>query len=280
VTALLALASAVLVGGSDFLGGVASRRASAIQVAALGQLVSFCIAVPVAAALGADRITSRDAVWSVGSGLAVGAGLALFYSAMRRGQISIVAPVAAVTGVTVPLSYALVRGERPGVAALVGMALAFPAIAIVSIAPDASGAFVRRGFAAVVVLSIAAGVLFGLFFLSFSKTSKDAGLWPVVFSRAASAGLLLLLVSASVGTLALPSLARVGAVIGGLETGAAIMLLLALQRGPLAVAAVLASLYPVTTVLLAAGLLRERLTRLQLGGVALALVAVALVSSA
>jgi drug/metabolite transporter (DMT)-like permease len=160
------------------------------------------------------------------------------------------------------------------------MALAFPAIAIVSIAPDASGAFVRRGFAAVVVLSIAAGVLFGLFFLSFSKTSKDAGLWPVVFSRAASAGLLLLLVSAWVGTLALPSLARVGAVIGGLETGAAIMLLLALQRGPLAVAAVLASLYPVTTVLLAAGLLRERLTRLQLGGVALALVAVALVSSA
>lgn len=279
MTALLALSSALLIGGSDFLGGVASRRASAVRVAALGQLVSFGLSVPVAAAVGADRVTRSDAAWSIGSGVAVAVGLALFYTAMKRGTISLVAPMTALTGATVPVSYAFVRGERPGSVALVGIALALPAIAIVSTAPS-PGTESAHDVAVVAGLSIAAGVLFGMFFISFAETSDDAGLWPVALSRATSAGLLVTMAVVGTGGLAARSLARFAAPIGVLETSAAVTLLLALQRGPLAIAAVLASLYPVTTVLLAAGVLRERLTRLQLSGVVLALVAVMLVSTA
>jgi uncharacterized membrane protein len=181
VTALLALTSALLVGGSDFLGGVASRSAPAVRVAALAQLVSFLLSLPVAAAVGTDRVTGADVLWSVASGLAVAAGLGLFYTAMSRGLISLVAPTAAITGASVPVAFALARFVVP---------------------------------------------------------------------------------------------------IGALEMAATVTLLLALQRGPLAVASVLASLYPVTTVLLAAGILRERLSRLQLSGVAIAMLAAVLVSTA
>ena len=279
MTALLALASALLVGGSDFLGGVASRRASALRVAALGQLVSFGLSLPVAVAVGADRVTRSDAAWSVASGAAVAVGLALFYTAMARGMISLAAPMTALSGATVPVAYALAQGERPGSAALVGIALALPAIAIVSTAP-ASGTVASGGVPVVIGLSVAAGVLFGAFFICFAQTSDDAGLWPVSLSRGTSAALLVAMAVAGTGGLAARSLWRFAAPIGALETGAAVTLLLALQRGPLAIAAVLASLYPVTTVLLAAGLLHERLTRLQLAGVTLALVSVALVSTA
>jgi uncharacterized membrane protein len=279
VTALLALASALLVGGSDFLGGVASRRASAVRVAALAQLVSFLLSLPVAAAVGADRVTGADVLWSVASGLAVAAGLGLFYTAMSCGLISLVAPIAAVTGASVPVAYALARGERPGAAALVGIGLALPAIAIVSVAPARPATGLGR-LPTVVALSVGAGALFGTFFLCLSRTSDDAGLWPVSLSRAASTLLLVSVAVAVRGGPAVGSLARFVVPIGALEMAATVTLLLALQRGPLAVASVLASLYPVTTVLLAAGILRERLSRLQLSGVALAMLAAALVSTA
>ncbi len=279
MTEVLALASALLIGGSDFLGGVASRRASALRVAALGQSVSLALSLPAALAVGATRVTRADAGWSVASGAAVAAGLGLFYTAMRRGLISIVAPTSAVMSVTVPVVYALARGERPGVAALAGIALALAAIVVVSVAPSGAHGHPRESVAVVVALSTVSGVLFGVFFICSSRTSDAAGLWPVTFSRATSAGLLVLAAILTLGRLSLRRLLRIVLPIGALETVAAVALLLALQRGPVAIASVLASLYPVTTVLLAAGVLRERLARLQLGGVLLALVAVVLVST-
>jgi len=282
VTPLLALASAVLVGASDFLAGVVSRRSAPVRVAALAQFVSFALSLPVAAAVGADRVTTGDAGWSAASGVAVAAGLTLFYTAMRRGLISLVAPIAAVTGASVPVAYALSRGERPGAAALTGIALALPAIAIVSIAPG-RGARTAGADPVVIALAVAAGALFGLFFVCLAHTSSDAGLWPVAISRFASTAALSALVLAlgrpANGAPARPAAGAVLA-IGALELAATVTLVLALQRGPLAIASVLASLYPVTTVMLAAAVLRERLTRLQLTGVALALAAVGLVSTA
>ena len=144
MTALLALASALFVGGSDFLGGVASRRASAVRVAASTQLVSFLLSLPVAVVAGAERVTRADMLWSITSGLAVAAGVGLFYTALGRGLISLVAPIAAVTGASVPVAYALAQGESPGVAALAGIALALPAIAVVSFAPARPGPALGR----------------------------------------------------------------------------------------------------------------------------------------
>lgn len=273
MTALLALASALLVGGADFVGGVTSRTAIAARLAAAAQAVGLLVVVPAAIVVGWDRVTGGDAAWSVASGLVVGIGLALFYQAMTVGLISVVAPIVAATGALVPVCVSLARGERPGQIALAGIALAIIAIALVSVAPGEGSA--TRGIG----LSLAAGALFGLFFVFLSLTNDDAGLAPVALSRVGS--------TLALGALALvttrgldPGRATHRAVvaIAVLEGGAAIFLLLALQRGPVSVAAVLASLYPVTTTLLAATLLRERLTEVQLAGVALALTAVILVS--
>lgn len=279
MTALLAVASALLVGGADFIGGVLSRGASAARVAALAQVGGLALAIPAALLVDWERVTWADVAWSASSGAAVGLGLVLFYTAMAQGLISLVAPVTAVTGALVPVAYAFGRGERPGVAATVGIVLAVAAIALVSLVPgDRRGAGPGLG---ALPLAVGAGVCFGLFYVCLSRVDEAAGLWPVAVSRLGSALLLVPLALVATGGLAigrelLPPIAAIGV----LEVGAAVTLLLALQEGPVSVASVLASLYPVTTTFLAALLLSERLRGLQLAGVALALVAVGLISSA
>jgi drug/metabolite transporter (DMT)-like permease len=133
----------------------------------------------------------------------------------------------------------------------------------------------------VIALAVAAGLLFGLFYVSFSRVSEDAGLWPVAIERmTATVALVVFALLVTRGPYgASATLAKAIVVIAVLEIAATVFVLLALQRGPVAVASVVASLYPVTTVMLAAAILRERLSRLQYVGVACALVAVALVST-
>jgi drug/metabolite transporter (DMT)-like permease len=213
--------------------------------------------------------------------MAAAVGLGCFYTAMGRGLISVVAPLAAVVGATIPVCYALARGERPGSAALVGIAIALVAVVAVSIAPsDPRHAHVAVT-PGVVVLALLAGILFGTFYICFSRVGEEAGLWPVALGRVAS--------TATLGALALVltrgrlrigwGLGKLVIAIGVLEVAATVPLLLALQRGPISIASVLASLYPVTTVLLAALVLHERMSRLQLAGVALALAAIVLVTA-
>lgn len=276
VTALFALASAAIIGGVDFVGGVVSRRLPPVRVAALVQVIGLLAAVPLAIVVDWERVTASDVGWSIASGISVGAGLALFYTALSRGLISLVAPVTAVVGAVIPVAWSFARGEVPGPMAVAGIVLAIGAIVIVSVAPGAGG----EDDTVVLLLSTSAGALFGIFIVTFSLTDPDAGLWPVPVSRTASAIFLVvaaLILTRGVGVprRALPTLALLG--LG--EVAAATLMLLALQRGPVAVAAVLVSLYPVTTVLLAAAVLSERLTRTQMAGVALALVAVVLVSA-
>ena len=280
MTAVLAIASALLVGGADFIGGFLSRTVSPVRVTALAQAIGLALAIPAALVVGVERVTGADAAWSAASGVAVGLGLVLFYTAMTRGMISLVAPVAAVTGAVVPVVYALASGERPGAAAISGIVLAVAAIALVSLAPSAGPSAAGTGVGAL-PLAFAAGLLFGLFYVCLARVHEDAGMWPVAISRVASTAVVVALALAvtrgvTVSRGAIPRIALIGV----LEVGAAVTLLLALQRGPISVASVLASLYPVTTTFLAALVLHERLRGLQLAGVGLALVAVVLISSA
>lgn len=158
--------------------------------------------------------------------------------------------------------------------------LAVAAIALVSLAPEASTLVPGAGFGGL-PLALAAGLLFGLFFVCLAHVHEDAGMWPVAISRVASSTVAVLLALAVTrGFAVAPGVVPRIALIGALEVGAGVALLLALQRGPVSVASVLASLYPVTTTLLAAIVLHERLRGLQLAGVTLALAAVALISSA
>jgi drug/metabolite transporter (DMT)-like permease len=280
MTAVLAISSALLIGCADFLGGVISRGASAVRVVALAQLAGLVLGLPASVVVDWERITPGDVAWSLAAGVSVGIGLVLFYTAMARGMISLVAPVTAVIGATIPVLYALGHGERPGKVAVGGIVLAIAAIALVSLAPRHRDAANDDG-ARTLTLAIGAGVLFGLFYVGLSRTSDDAGLWPFSISRAASAGALLALALATTRGVSIGrGFGWQIALIAVLEVGAGVAVLLALHRGPVSVASVLASLYPVTTTCLAALVLRERLRGLQLIGVALALVAVALISSA
>jgi drug/metabolite transporter (DMT)-like permease len=281
VTALLALSSAVLIGGADFIGGMTSRTANGVRVAAFAALAGLPFALALSIAYGAEHVGRADVIWSLLGGVAAAVGIGCFYTAMGRGLISVVAPVAAVTGAVVPVVFALARGERPGVVAVVGLLIALVAVAIVSVAPAEQHDDAGLLDGTVIALSLASGLFFGLFYIAFSQVSEDAGLWPVTLERvAASTVLILLALGLTRGPIegvrrVLPYVLAIGA----LELAATVPLLLALQRGPLAIASVLASLYPVTTVLLAGFVLRERLSRLQYIGVVCALVAVALVSS-
>ena len=279
MTALLALGSAVLIGGADFIGGVVSRRASAVRVVAVAQVFGLALAVPAAVLIDWERVTAGDVAWSVAAGIAVGLGLVLFYTAMARGMISLVVPVTAVVGALVPVVYALADGERPGAPAVVGIVLAVVAIALVSMSTGTT--LTATAGVAVLPLALGAGVLFGMFYVCLAQPSEDAGLWPVATFRVAAALVLLPLALIATGGVAVPrALATPVAAIATLEVVAGVAVLLALQRGPVSVASVLASLYPVTTTFLAASLLHERLRGPQLVGVGLALVAVTLISSA
>lgn len=279
MTPLFALASAVLVGGADFVGGLTSRRAPPVVVAAAAQAFGVVIGVPAAIVYGAEAFGARDAGLSLATGVLVGAGLLCFYAAMAGGLISLVAPVTAVVGAVIPVGVGFARGERPGVMAVVGIPLALAAVTTVALAPGVAAtasAELHRALA----LSLTAGVSFGLFFVVLAEIDESAGIWPVPVQRLASTAILVALAFA----LHTPlrgghGITWIALLIAVLEVTATIFLLLALQRGPLAVASVLASLYPVTTVLLAAALLRERLSRVQLAGVLLALVAVVLVAA-
>jgi len=282
VTALLAVLSAVFIGGADFVGGLASRTANGVRVATFVAIMGLPLAFVVSLAYGADHVSRDDVIWSVLSGVAVAIGIGCFYIGMGRGLISVVAPVAAVTGAVIPVVYGLARGERPGALALVGLVVAFAAVAVVSLAqseqhPETTVGVDRH----VIALALASGLFFGVFYITLSRVSDDAGLWPVTISRAAGS-IVLVILSLILTRGLLGGVARLWPtilLIAVLEVSAMVPLLLALQRGPVAIASVLASLYPVTTVLLAAFVLRERLSHLQYVGVACALVSVALVST-
>ncbi len=281
MTALLALVSAVFIGGADFVGGITSRTANGIRVGAYVALVGMPMALAVSLVGDYEQVSHADVGWSIAAGVSVALGIGCFYVGMARGLISVVAPVAAVVGAVIPVVYAVARGERPGPVAMVGLVIAFIAVAVVSLAPSEQHPDAAVVDGVVLALALVSGVLFGLFYVAFSRVSDDAGLWPVTIERAAAS--VVLVVAAVVMTRGpvkglrrmLPAVLLVGL----LEVAAVVPLLLALQRGPVAIASVVASLYPVTTVLLAAFVLRERLSRLQYVGVACALISVALVSS-
>lgn len=282
MTAFLALLSAVFIGSADFVGGLASRTANGVRVATFVAIMGLPLAFVVSLAYGAEHVSRDDVIWSVLAGIVVAVGIGCFYIGMGRGLISVVAPIAAVTGAVIPVVYGLGRGERPSELALIGLVVAFAAVAVVSLAqseqhPETTVGVDRH----VIALALASGLFFGLFYITLSRVSDEAGLWPVTITRAAASVVLVILsLILTRGLLrGVVRLWRTVLLIAILEVSAMVPLLLALQRGPVAIASVLASLYPVTTVLLAAFVLRERLSRLQYVGVACALISVALVST-
>lgn len=269
----LALAASVLWGVGDFLGGLTSRRLATLAVVAISQLFGFGGILIVAAFAGGDFPGMTAVAAAMAAGLAGAIGLAGLYRGMAIGAMGVVAPISASAAV-IPVTLGLARGERPSALQLVGVALALVGVVLVSREPGE-----KRRFSAGVPLALVAALGFGGYFVFMDRASADDAYWAVVVARAFSSTLALAVAAARgalrVGRGNLPVLVAVGL----FDVAANLALALALNEGYVSLVSVVASLYPVGTVLLAVVVLRERPARSQALGGAIALTGVGLISS-
>lgn len=296
---LLGLLAGVTYGAADFIGGLASRRSSTLAVVAISQLAGLIVLMVLLPLLPSAAPTALDLGWGALAGVSGAAGITFLYRGLAIGRMSVVSPVTAVIGALIPVVVGLLLGERPTVFALCGVGLALLSVLLVSSAEmpgepasnaapglvgqrtaQAGGAAVRMWFAqAGLVEAILSGIGVGGFLVFLARTHANAGLWPLACSRVASVSIIValaLLVRRSLAP-ARGSWTMISSA-GILDMTANAFYLLATRHGMLAIVAVLGSLYPASTVLLARTILHERLTRLQIAGVGSALVAVALIA--
>jgi drug/metabolite transporter (DMT)-like permease len=277
VAVVLALASAVVYGASDFLGGLATRRASVFGVVAGAQATGLIALLTLLPWLGGP-VTAADLATGAAAGMAGSAGLLVFFRSLAHGVMSVIAPVTAVTAAAVPVLVGLLGGDRIGAGAAAGITLALVAVVLVS-AERGLGAL-RAARPAGLAPALVAGTAFGFFFVLLDRTSAAAGLTPLVAARVASVALVVVVALAGRRSLhaGRPALRLI--VVSGIGdmTANALFLLATQEGGPLAVTGVLASLYPVTTVLLAQVVLRERLVGAQVAGLVTAAAAVVLIT--
>ena len=277
--ALLALLSSLLWGGADFLGGTLTRRHAVALVVALSQAAGLVAVTIAAVATGAYTDPTGYLPWAVAAGLAGMLGLVCFYAALATGTMGVVSPVAAL-GVVVPVLVGLARGERPAALQLVGIVVAIGGVVLAS-GPELSG---RAGVRPVVLAALAA-VGFGFALLFIAEGSRTSALMTMVTMRVASVSLL------TVAALVLVRRARDGGVAVSRRDATLLVLTgigdvaanltygLATQAQQLSVIAVLGSLYPVVTVLLARVVHGERLVPVQSVGVAAALSGVGMIAA-
>jgi drug/metabolite transporter (DMT)-like permease len=281
---LLALVSALTYGLSDFVGGLVSRRASAWSVAIVGQ--ASATVCTVAIALGVrGHAHPVDLAWAVLAGIGSGAGAGFLYRGFAKGRMGVVAPVSAVGAAVVPVLAGTFGGERPSLLVWAGIVAALPGIWLVAAEPQDDLARLEPGPAPSSVADgladgLLAGLGFGVLFAALGQVPESAGLWPLALAQLVSIPTVVVLATA-LGAAWVPRgrAVRWAALAGPLSATATGAFLLAAQQGFLSVAGVLTSLYPASTVLLAATLLRERVHRAQGVGLGLCAIAVALVAS-
>jgi drug/metabolite transporter (DMT)-like permease len=275
-TILLAAATAAFFGCSDFLGGMAARRAPEVRVTAVAHLLGLTLLAIALLLVPAAAVHPADLAWGAAAGVSGGVGVTALYGALARGRMSVVAPITAALSGSLPALYDLARGTQVRPLALAGLAVALVAIVIVSSVGHPEDRAAMPPVA--VALSLLAGVAFAGSFIFLSLTGKQSGLAPLVAARAVSVllvGGIALIGARGRLTLSRPAIGlALGA--GALDAAANVAMLAAIRVGPLAVAAVIGSLYPVATILLARGVLKERLHPVQRIGVALAFAAILL----
>jgi len=276
----LGLGSGLLWGTGDFVGGLQSRRVAPTAVAIWSQVAGAVVLAGVLAVTGHRPALAGVALGAVG-GIGGGAALLLFYRGLAEGAMSVVAPVSA-CGAVVPVVVAFAEGTPPGAAPTAGIVAAIAGVVLVSRPARAE----RHGGGTpprVVAMALGAALGFGCFYVFVDAGSAVPGgspLWVVAGARGGS--LVAMLAIAGLGRRSVPWPGRrlwAVALAGILDTTANLLFAYASTIGNLGVIGVLASLYPVTTVLLARFVLAERLSGPQAAGVVLALAGVALLGA-
>ncbi len=283
LTVVLALGSALMYGLSDFIGGLLSRRSSAWAVAIVTQVTAL-VAIGVTTMILGGEPTGADLAWGAFAGIGTGSGTAFLYRGLSSGRMGVVAPLSAVGAALLPVAVGVATGERPPVIVWAGIALAFPAIWLITTGGDhadltdarTSGSGIPPG----TVDGLLAGLGFGLMFSALGQVPDTAGLAPLAAAEGISLPIIIVLAMAFRQSWVPRDRASIGGiVVGGTAAAAAVMFLFATQAGLLTVASVLSSLYPAFTVVLAAIVLHERVHRSQSVGLAMAVAAVAMVAA-
>lgn len=271
---VLSLISALAFGVGDFLGALSSRNLDSRLIGAVSQVFVVLFAVIAVMLDGTGGLTGGVLGWGALGGLGSGLGILSLYRGLSRGSVSVVAPVSGVITTLLPAVVGIALGDRLRTLEGIGVVLTLPAVALVSRedpGEEASSSGLLDG--------IAAGIGFGLLFVALDRAGSHHGAWPLLVS--ASVALVIMAPIAwrarsSVTSLSLRPLA-VAPVIGILGGGANLLYLIALRHGELAIVGVLSSLYPAGTVLMARVWLHERWNRVQITGMAAAVVAVVMI---
>ncbi len=273
-TVIFGLAASLCWGSGDFNGGLASRRSNSSSVVIAAYAVGFVLLIGLALLWREPFPSLLDIFWGGLAGLAGGIGLISFYSALSIGRMGIAAPVSAVLTASLPVLFSALTQGLPSLLQLGGFVLALLAIALIS-RPERT-----KGRPEGIGLALLAGCGFGCFFILISRVSPSATFWPLAMARFTSVFFLLIVVRIRQQPV-LPKMTVAPLVLlaGVLDAMGNAFFVLAAHTGRLDIAAVLSSLYPAATVLLAAILLRERVTRVQAVGILLALIAIPLISA-
>ncbi len=273
-TVVFGLAASLFWGSGDFNGGLASRRSNASSVVIAAYAIGFVLLIALALLWKEPSPSTVDILWGALAGLAGAIGLISFYSALSIGRMGIAAPVSAILTASLPVLFSLFTAGLPTWLQLGGFILALVAIGLISRPERAKGRPEGLG------LAMLAGCGFGCFFILISRVNPASTFWPLAVARF-TAVLFLLFVVLLRHEPIMPKMKVAPFVIlaGVLDAIGNAFFVLATHSGRLDIAAVLSSLYPAATVLLAALVLRERVTRIQGIGILLALIAVPLISA-
>lgn len=282
---LLALAAALAYGASDFIGGRASTRAHFAAVTSVGAGSALVVALVAAPLVGGD-LSPGPIAWGALSGLGSGIGTLCLYRGLARARVSVVAPTSGVLAAALPALIAVILGERPAPIAVVGLLLALPAVWFISGGGQRSHDSDQPSG---LLDGILAGVGFGLLFFALDQAGDSAGMWPLAVGQAVSFVLvtvlalrLVVFADRATGATARSSTGEtwwlLAVATGLLGSAATLLFYFSTTTGLLTIAAVLTSLYPAATILLARVVLDERLSRRQGLGLALAGCAVVLIT--
>ncbi len=280
LSALLGLVGAIVYGASDFFGGMGARRMSAIRVTAINSATGFVILVVVSLIL-PSRWSPAALLWGTLAGVAGAVALALLYACLAIGPMSILSPLMALIAAIVPITVGFVRGERLTAAGYIGLVVGLIAVILICFVP---GEGAVRPTARGILMALGAGVAVGAYLVFIDLTPSNSGPAPLVITFAVT-GLVMgaiLLAQRTRGRFppAPRAAVRYAVLCGVTDAAAAFLFLLALRTGDLSVVSVLNALAPAGTIVLAAIVLRERIALVQWAGLALALVAAALLALA
>jgi drug/metabolite transporter (DMT)-like permease len=245
-----------------------------LAVVLISQLVGTVLAFVLAIVRGETLPLPSDVPWCLMGGIGGGIGIVALYHGLATARMGVVAPITGVLAAAIPVVYGVLVEGAPSTLVIVGIGVAIVAVVLVSRVAD------ERGRPSGIGLALIAGTAIGTFGIAISQISDDHTFGPLTIIRAAEAALIVAVIvigrrSWRIDRRWLPAMAGVGV----LDMTGNAAFILAVQTGALAIAAVLSSLYPVVTVILATVVLRERVTRAHAAGIVLAVVAIVCIAA-